>query len=245
MLRCAGCGGAWPVDAGVPHLLDDHEVRGFEGIIRHVYDWIAPWHDLGVRWALPLVMGVSEAAARETYIRRLELDRLDQGAPRIIDIGIGGGAGLPALLRALPRPSDVEFWGLDYSTGMLAQCQRRVARWTSPAVHLLLGDAHTLPFPDASFDRVLHVGGIGTYRDPRRALAEMARVAKPGTPIVVVDEQLDPEAARSWCRWLAFRALTLYDPHPHAPREHVPAGSTDVRVEQAGPFFYCLSFRGA
>jgi len=110
-------------------------------------------------------------------------------------------------------------------------------------VHLLLGDAHRLPFPDACFDRVLHVGGIATYRDPRRALAEMARVAKPNTPIVVVDEQLDPAAARSWYQWLAFKAMTLYEPGAHAPVEHLPRAAHDVRVEQASSFFYCLSFR--
>jgi ubiquinone/menaquinone biosynthesis C-methylase UbiE len=243
-LRCGRCSGEWPVEAGVPRLLDEDEIGCFEGLIRHVYDWIAPVHDLGVRWVLPLVMRVSEDEARDAYVRRLELDRLDRsGSYRILDVGIGSGGGLRALVRAVPPGVDVEWWGMDYSGGMLAQCERRLASSDLPPVRLLLGDAHALPFPDGFFDRVLHVGGIATYRDPGRALAEMARVAKPGTPIVVVDEQLDPVASRSWCQWLAFRLLTLYDFDPRAPREHVPVAAKDVRVEQAGPFFYCLSFR--
>jgi ubiquinone/menaquinone biosynthesis C-methylase UbiE len=130
---------------------------------------------------------------------------------------------------------------------MLAQCVRRLRRWRGRPVHVLLGDAHALPFPDASFDRVLHVGAVATYRDPARALAEMARVAKPDTPIVAVDERFDPAAGawdpRAWYQWLAFRSMTLYEWSPHAPVEHLPADAYDVRVEQAGSFFYCLSFR--
>jgi ubiquinone/menaquinone biosynthesis C-methylase UbiE/uncharacterized protein YbaR (Trm112 family) len=241
-LHCGRCSGEWTVEAGVPRLLDEDGIGCFEGVIRHVYDWIAPVHDLGVRFVLPLAMRVSEDEARDAYVRRLELDRLD-GSCRILDVGIGSGGGLRALARALPSGVDAEWWGLDYSAGMLAQCDRRLDSSDLPRVRLLLGDAHALPFPDGSFDRVLHVGGIATYRDPARAMAEMARVAKPDTPIVVVDEQLDAVASRSWYQWLAFRLLTLYDPDPRAPREHVPAAATDVRVDQAGPFFYCLSFR--
>ena len=110
-------------------------------------------------------------------------------------------------------------------------------------MHLALADGHDLPFPDASFDRVYNVGGIGTYRDPGRALAEMARVARPDTPIVVVDEQLDPDRAHSLYHRLMFRALTLYDPAPRCPRAHVPPDAVNVAEEQASRFYYCLTFR--
>ncbi len=41
------------------------------------------------------------------------------------------------------------------------------------------GRARARRFADGAFDRVFHVGGINGYRDRRRALAEMARVARP------------------------------------------------------------------
>jgi ubiquinone/menaquinone biosynthesis C-methylase UbiE len=125
---------------------------------------------------------------------------------------------------------------------MLSQCRRRLAR-EKRRVRLVHADAHALPFPDAFFDRVFHVGGIATYRDTARALAEMARVARPRTPIVVVDEQLDARGSHSLLRRLAFSAITFYDPAPHAPRECLPPTACDVLEEQVSAFYYCLRFR--
>jgi ubiquinone/menaquinone biosynthesis C-methylase UbiE len=90
---------------------------------------------------------------------------------------------------------------------------------------------------------VYNAGGMGTYRDPARALAEMARVARPGTPIVVVDEQLDPHVEHCLLRRLAFRALTAYDPAPRCPTAALPADAVDVIEEQVSSFYYCLTFR--
>jgi ubiquinone/menaquinone biosynthesis C-methylase UbiE len=105
-----------------------------------------------------------------------------------------------------------------------------------------MADAHALPFPDHSFDRVFEIGGLNGYRDPRLALAEMARVARPGTPIVVVDEQLDGRA-RSLRDRLAFRLLTFYTRDAHSPRELLPPGAEGVLDEQITRFYFCLTFR--
>ena len=109
-------------------------------------------------------------------------------------------------------------------------------------MRLAVADGHALPFPDSSFDRVYNVGGIGTYADPRRALAEMARVARPGSPIVVVDEQLDPHRRHPFYYRLIFRALTLYDPAPRSPVAYLPADAVNVTEEQVSRFYYCLAF---
>ena len=110
-------------------------------------------------------------------------------------------------------------------------------------MHLLAADAHALPFADASFDRVFHVGGIGGYGDPRLGLAEMARVARPDTPIVVVDEQLDPGSRRSPFHRLVFRALTFYTAAPGSPLALLPPGASAVVPEQVSRYYYCLTFR--
>jgi ubiquinone/menaquinone biosynthesis C-methylase UbiE len=228
----------------VPRLLEP--TNGYEGFIRVVYELFAPFHDIGVRYGLPLATFATEEETREAYMRRLDVEgiareRRDAGPARILDVGIGSGGNLPHLAHHLPAGVDAEIWGVDFSTQMLRQCRRRLATWDGSPVHLLLGDAHALPFADASFDRVLHVGGINTHRDPARAFAEMARVSRPGTPIIVVDEQLDPDAG--WYQRWMFRWITLLDRVAHAPVEHVPRGATDVRVTQVNSFYYCLSFR--
>jgi ubiquinone/menaquinone biosynthesis C-methylase UbiE len=247
VVSCVPCDRGWPVHDGVPSFVDFDAVRGVEWLMHTIYDWLAPLHDVAVDAILPLTQGATVAATRDRYMRRLELDTLPdevgQRAARVLEIGIGTGANLPFLDRHLPRRLAVEPWGLDFSRGMLALCRGRLAEHADVAPRLVHGDAHALPFPDASFDRVFHVGGIASYRDPAVALAEMARVARPGTPIVVVDEQLDPAADHGWLRRLAFRAITFYDGDPHAPRECVPADAVDVTVEQVSACYYCLVFR--
>jgi ubiquinone/menaquinone biosynthesis C-methylase UbiE len=127
---------------------------------------------------------------------------------------------------------------------MLFQCAWR-ADWlyAAPRVRLLRGDAHRLPFADNQFDRVFHVGGINGYRDPKLGLAEMARVARPRTPIVVVDEELDPERKHSLRHRLAFRAITWFDPDPRVPVDRLPAGTECVEVSRVCRFYYCLTFQ--
>ncbi|MFP2931531.1 class I SAM-dependent methyltransferase, partial [Pyxidicoccus sp. 3LG] len=162
---------------------------------------------------------------------------------RVLEVGVGSGANLPLIRRGLPGGLDVEVWGVDLSEGMLKHCRRRVRRGAYSEVRLMMADAHALPFPDGMFDRVLHVGGIGGYREPATALGEMARVARRGTPLVVVDEQLDPAFRPSLLQRAAFRALTFYSKDPHCPREVLPIGAVSVIEEQVAPFYYCLSFR--
>jgi len=239
---------AWAVQNGLPHFIEPGDVRGFEALVHLVYELFAPFHDFGVRYCLPLLTFASEEETRERFVAPIGLEDLARNPPadrplRILDVGIGGGGNLPYLARHLPAGVDVEIWGVDFSRGMLAQCERRLRTWAGSPVYLMLGDAHALPFPAASFDRVLHVGGINAYSDPARALAEMARVARPGTPIVVGDEQLDEVAARNWYQWLTFHWITALDGTRRAPVEHIPRGATDLRVTQVSSFYYAMSFR--
>jgi ubiquinone/menaquinone biosynthesis C-methylase UbiE len=235
------------VHDGLPRLVDDAQIRGVDWVMRAVYDAGACLHDPGVRVLLPLLQFSGAAALRDGYMPRLELDALRRGGarrpPRVLEVGVGTGANLPLLERDLPRGLDVELWGCDLSEGMLAQCRRRLTGHTGRRLRLLVADAHALPFPDHSFDRVFHVGGIAGYRDPARGLSEMARVARPGTPIVVVDEQLDPRRRHGLYHRLMFRALTFYTPEAVCPRAELPAAATDVLEEQISRFYYCLRFR--
>jgi ubiquinone/menaquinone biosynthesis C-methylase UbiE/uncharacterized protein YbaR (Trm112 family) len=245
-LRCQGCREAWPFEGDLPRFYRHADIRGTDRLLKVFYDGLPRLHDPLTRNVLPLLQGGgSEPEMRARVLRRIRLEALrahDDGSPlRILEVGVGSGSNLPLIARSLPRALPVEIWGLDYSPGMLREC-RRSARPGDPAPRLLLGDAHALPFPDATFDRVFHVGAMGSFRDPGRALAEMARVARRGTPIVVADEQLDPSMSHGLAARAAFRLLTFYDADPHCPRELLPEGATEVIEEQVSRFYYCLSF---
>jgi ubiquinone/menaquinone biosynthesis C-methylase UbiE/alkylhydroperoxidase/carboxymuconolactone decarboxylase family protein YurZ/uncharacterized protein YbaR (Trm112 family) len=240
-------GHEWPVHRGIPRLCDESSVDGVDRALRPIYNFIAPYHDLGVDFVLPLVQFPDIGASRERYVRELQLGALRphaDGSPvRILEIGVGSGANVPLIAAALPANLDAELWGIDLSSGMLAQAVRNLESMRDRRVRLVLGDAHTLPFADATFDRVFHVGGINGYRDIRRALAEMARVARADTPIVVVDEELDPDRWHSLLHRLAFASITFFDVSPHAPSELVPGGAHHVAVTHVSRFYYCLTFR--
>ncbi len=246
VLACHGCGRNWPVRRGLAWLYEESWIRGLDWFLRPIYDVVAPFHDLGVNFTLPLLQFPDPDATRLHYVERLELGRLQpnpQTPLRILEVGIGAGANLELIEDALPGDLPVELWGIDYSWGMMRQCEINLRRHPPQRrVRLLYADAHVLPFRDATFDRVFHVGAINGYHDRGRALAEMARVARPGTPIVVVDEELDPRRPHSLLHRLAFWSLTAYDPNPRAPRDQLPANAINVQESAVSRFYYCLRF---
>jgi ubiquinone/menaquinone biosynthesis C-methylase UbiE len=89
---------------------------------------------------------------------------------RILDVGCGTGS---HIARYRARGFDVA--GIDGSEEMLQR-----ARTLNPDVDLRLSDVDSLPFDDASFDIVLCVEVHRYLPDASKAVAEMARVLKPG-----------------------------------------------------------------
>ncbi len=245
-LICANCGAAWPLREAIPVMYREPWVKGPDKLLRYFYDGVPRLHDPLVRYGLPLwQVGGTEDEIRQGYLRRLRLDALQPSAepPRFLEVSVGSGASIGLVRNAAAAVPDMEYWGFDLSWGMMSLARERIRKSLQRPVSWVQGDAHALPFADDTFDRVLHVGGIGGFRDPALALAEMCRVAKPGAPIVVVDEQLDPNRPNGWWPRMWFRAVTFYDDRPHCPTEALPPGVTDVLEEQLSRFYYGLSFR--
>ena len=245
-LSCACCPRSYAVRKGIAELFDEEQVTGTDRVLRRVYDGMPGVLDPLVRFSFPWAVGETERDSRSRYLQRLRLERLPDevgsGRPaRILEIGGGTGSNVP-LLRERVKGVPLEIWAVDLSLGMLGLFEQRMRFLGDNETRVLAADAHALPFPDGAFDRVFHVGAINGYRDPRTALTEMARVGRPGTPIVVVDERLDPGRSHGLLHRLFFKWMTIYDRAPHAPVEHLPEGAAEVRVEQLGRFFYCLTF---
>jgi ubiquinone/menaquinone biosynthesis C-methylase UbiE len=91
---------------------------------------------------------------------------------RALEIGAGTGR----ILAPLMTQFQGQMHGLDISPEMLSRVRAKI---DSPRLHLVLGDALRLPYPDASFDAVLGVHVLHLVGDYRRVLHEVARVLKP------------------------------------------------------------------
>ncbi|GAA5177467.1 demethylmenaquinone methyltransferase [Rugosimonospora acidiphila] len=94
----------------------------------------------------------------------------------VLDLAAGTGVSTEELAQTGANPI-----GVDISLGML-----RFGR-QNRQVTLLAGDALRLPFRDGAFDAVTISFGLRNIHDTRAALAEMARVTRPGGRLVVCE----------------------------------------------------------
>ena len=100
----------------------------------------------------------------------------------MLDIGTGTGRVLGLLSERTERAL-----GLDASREMLSVARARLEPGPGSNVQLRHGDMYRLPFPAESFDLVTIHMVLHYADDPGRAIAEAARVLKPGGRMVVVD----------------------------------------------------------
>jgi ubiquinone/menaquinone biosynthesis C-methylase UbiE len=98
----------------------------------------------------------------------------------VVDCPCGAG---PAM-RALGAGRSVRYVGVDLSPAMLARAERRAARRGLGQVELIRASSDELPLTDASADLFLSLWGLHCFERPDRALAEAARVLKPGGRLV-------------------------------------------------------------
>ncbi|MEV7620197.1 class I SAM-dependent methyltransferase [Microbacterium sp. NPDC089321] len=98
------------------------------------------------------------------------LERLPDGARRLVDVGAGTGK----LTRVVAEARDAEVVAVDPDAVMLAKLRDHV-----PGVPTFVGTAEALPLPDASVDAVV-LGQAWHWVDPVAASAEIGRVMRPG-----------------------------------------------------------------
>jgi ubiquinone/menaquinone biosynthesis C-methylase UbiE len=230
-LVCERSGERFPIRDGIPVFLDESSLSGSNQRYQRFYNRSARLYDAAIALVAKLG-GVGEGQARSEYLSELEV----QDGDRVLEVSIGTGANLRFL------PAKTSYFGLDISWGMLKKCQRNLDKRQLEA-ELILGNAEELPLRDESFDAVFHVGGINAFNDRAKAIAEMIRVARAGTKIVIVDE-----TAKLMDRFARVpsvaRLLREYGDRFSAPAALVPDGMTDLRVQDiVRGNLYCLTFR--
>jgi ubiquinone/menaquinone biosynthesis C-methylase UbiE len=103
-----------------------------------------------------------------------------QATGDVLEVAIGTG------LNLCHYPKEVRLTGIDWSTEMLERAGRRATE-LGRIVDLREGGAQALQFPDASFDTVVCTFSLCTIPDERKAIAEMARVLRPGGRLLLAD----------------------------------------------------------
>jgi SAM-dependent methyltransferase len=196
-----GCGLSLPIRDGVLIVRDiatEDNKTAADFYNSKLWPKVRFWE--GAFWAI----NGGERRARDVVLRRLP----QRPGLRLLDVAIGDGVYTSWL------PEDWAIVGVDVSASQLAACRRR-----NPGrdLSLVLGEAEDLPFGDRAFDAVLSNGGFNHFNDPEAALREMARVAKPGAPVIVADEAPDflnlghRVGLPGLDRWIASKVLSMGD----------------------------------
>jgi demethylmenaquinone methyltransferase / 2-methoxy-6-polyprenyl-1,4-benzoquinol methylase len=107
-----------------------------------------------------------------------------QPGERILDIAAGTGTSSAALAK-----SGADVVAVDFSKGMID-----VGRTKHPTLDFVEADASALPFKTGEFDAVTISFGLRNIENPKKALAEMYRVTKPGGRLVICEFSKPPRA---------------------------------------------------
>jgi ubiquinone/menaquinone biosynthesis C-methylase UbiE/uncharacterized protein YbaR (Trm112 family) len=233
-LNCPTCHKDFPIRQGMPWFIQENELEGLNKTFAHLYDWFSWIYNSFSKVGFKL-LGTSESQARQELI-----DRLGLKGGKVLEVSIGPGNNLPYLLNAT---YSTEVYGLDISTGQLNRCRALIRRKGWP-VDLFRGNGEALPFRDNSFDAVFHVGGINFFDHQQKAIDEMIRVAKPGTKIIICDEN---ESGAGWYEKFLPGFKSAFHGQRDAiiaPIKLVPSAMLEVKLEDIwNGFMYCLEFR--
>jgi ArsR family transcriptional regulator len=147
---------------------------------------------------------------------RALIELLDLGA--VLDIASGDGVLAELLAR---RAASVTC--LDYSQTVIAAARKRLAAQGN--VDFQVGDMHALPFAAARFDQVFLLHALTYSHTPATALAEAARVLRPGGRLTLATIARHEHAAtvaaydhvnlgfevEQIATWLRAAGLTVHD----------------------------------
>jgi SAM-dependent methyltransferase len=130
------------------------------------------------------------------------IDRIPAGAT-VVDIGCGAGTDL--LLAARRTGSQGRAIGVDMTEAMRRRASNGAVACGLEHVEVRHGDATRLPIGDRTVDVVISNGVLNLVPEKERAVAEIARVLKPGGRVqiadIIIGEVLPESALRDIDLW--------------------------------------------
>jgi len=221
-----------------PDLEDPHARADKATRVRRMFAAIAPSYDLNNRLhSLWRDQAWRRRAVREARVADGEL---------VVDVACGTGD----LAQAFARTRASRVVGVDFTRPMLDLAERkraRLPRETGGKLEYVLGDAQDLPLDNASADVVSIAFGIRNVDSPERALAEFARVLRPGGRLVILEFDRPGFGPVRWfnalyCGWIMPRTATwisgdksgAYKYLPRSVETFVDRPSMLALIENAG-----------
>ncbi|MBE3583784.1 MAG: class I SAM-dependent methyltransferase [Limnochordaceae bacterium] len=170
--------------------------------------------------------------------------RIEGGTPATGSATVATAAAVPPASTATLSQGRVI--GIDFSPDMLAVAREKVARTPYRSViDLRYGDALRLPFADCTFDCVATGFALRNVTDIRQALAEMARVTRPGGRVLCLElSHPTPWLAGAYLlyfrhvvpllgRWAARRFERQFGrEHPLPPYAWLPASLAEIPSQE-------------
>jgi len=141
--------------------------------VQAMFDQLAPKYDLANR---VLSLGLDQSW------RRIALDALGSAAQgEVIDLCAGTMDLTVSLLERKPR----KVYAMDFAPKMLEAGKHKLP--PGAPVDVIVADARDLPLPDESVDGIICGFGLRNVPELPKAIAECARVLRPGGKLVVLE----------------------------------------------------------
>lgn len=138
----------------------------------------------------------------------------------VADVGCGTG-----FLAAAFAPLVAEVHCIDASAAMLSQARQRLAGYGHARYHV--ADGASLPLPDSSVDLAVANMYLHHTAEPAQAIAEMARILRPGGTLILTDLDAHSEEwmrAEMADRWLGFPRVAVQEWLTRAGLQEVQVG---------------------
>jgi ubiquinone/menaquinone biosynthesis C-methylase UbiE len=181
--------------------------------VRRIWDQVAPKFDRQIRfWERVMFHG-----GRQWVCSR--------ASGEVLEVAVGTGRNLTFY------PAGVRPTGIDLSEQMLQIARARADSLDRP-VDLCLADAQALPLPDSSFDTVVCTLALCSIPDDRRAVAEIARVLRPGGRVLLLEHVRSPRrAVRAFQHVVDLLTVRLEGDHQlREPLDHLRVHGFDIET---------------
>jgi ubiquinone/menaquinone biosynthesis C-methylase UbiE len=135
----------------------------------------------------------------------------------VLDMGTGTGAIIPYLAEQIGDEGQII--GVDFSEKMIGTAGERIRKLgIASKVKVMVADGTRLPFPDDHFDAIVATFAFTSFPEPEKAIAECARVLRPGGVFSILDTG-KPPGNRHPIRYRYLRAVMWR------------AGYTDISID--------------